>query len=112
MTNSIGDALTAFAIFGSGFGFWAYWLRLKSQQKMMEMQMKMSRGEPLSENKDVEITRLREEVARLRETTTQYDISIQHALEETQHRLAALETKTRVVSVPETPSVQRNGLGD
>lgn len=36
---------------------------------------------------------LREEVARLRDTSTQYDISIQHTLEDLQRRVEHLETR-------------------
>jgi len=42
-----------------------------------------------------EFEALRQEVARLRDTSTQYDISIQHTLEELQHRVSTLESKKR-----------------
>jgi TolA-binding protein len=46
-----------------------------------------------------EMEALRQEVARLRDTSTQYDISIQHSLEDMQRRLEFLENK-RSASTP------------
>lgn len=43
-----------------------------------------------------EFDSLRAEVARLRDTSTQYDISIQHSLEDMQNRLERLESKRAV----------------
>jgi hypothetical protein len=38
---------------------------------------------------------LRQEVARLRDTSTQYDISIQHTLDDLQYRVSTLESRKR-----------------
>ena len=40
---------------------------------------------------------LRDEIARLRDTSTQYDVSLQHALEDLQHRVASIEAAQRAV---------------
>jgi hypothetical protein len=40
-----------------------------------------------------ELQQLRTDMARLRDTTTQYDMSIQHTLEQVQIRIAALEAE-------------------
>lgn len=47
-----------------------------------------------------EFDSLRQEVARLRDTSTQYDISIQHTLEELHRRVEMLESSRRNGSVP------------
>ena len=46
-----------------------------------------------------DIQALRDEVARLRDTSTQYDISIQHSLEDMQQRLEFLERRLGVAAV-------------
>jgi TolA-binding protein len=45
-----------------------------------------------------EVETLRQELARLRDTSTQYDISIQHTLEDVQQRLERVEAKGSVSS--------------
>lgn len=45
-----------------------------------------------------EVETLRQEVARLRDTSTQYDISIQHTLEELHTRVANLESQRREIA--------------
>jgi hypothetical protein len=43
-----------------------------------------------------EITKLRDELSRLRDTTTQYDLSIQHTLDDVQRRLSFVESRPSV----------------
>jgi TolA-binding protein len=57
-----------------------------------------------------EIDAVRQEVARLRDTSTQYDISIQHTLEDMQQRLERLESRRPVVAQePEEQKVVARG---
>lgn len=51
-----------------------------------------------------EIEALRSELARLRDTSTQYDISIQHTLEELNTRVATLESQRRPNGVLAPPA--------
>ncbi len=61
---------------------------------------------------------LREELALLRDTCTKYDMSLQHALEEVQHRLEFLEARSGLASKTgerqssQTPEVLRVSSGD
>ncbi len=55
-----------------------------------------------------QVSMLRAELAQLRDTSTQYDMSLQNTLEETQHRLAFMEAKSR--GVPADQPVQPIGL--
>lgn len=50
-----------------------------------------------------QIQELRDELARLRDTSTQYDISIQHTLEDLQRRMQHVENKhaAGVVTIPD-----------
>ena len=53
----------------------------------------LGQGSAGSDSLRSEFDALRVELARLRDTSTQYDISIQHTLEDVQQRLARLESK-------------------
>jgi TolA-binding protein len=52
-------------------------------------------GTRLGDSLRDEFESLRQEVSRLRDTATQYDISIQHTLEDLQRRVARVETMVR-----------------
>ncbi len=55
-----------------------------------------------------ELQRLNDEMARLRDTSTQYDISIQHTLEDLQQRVAKLESRRSTgVAIPSTEEAQQ-----
>jgi hypothetical protein len=54
-----------------------------------------------------QIEALREELARLRDTSTQYDISIQHTLEDLQQRVTAIESRRRSSSAVVTEEEQQ-----
>ncbi|SRR5579883_652343 len=78
-------------VMGIGSEMWKNFLR--HQERKLEIKagsQKTADGSVLKQ-----IDALREEVARLRDTSTQYDISIQHTLEDLQHRLATLESSRR-----------------
>ena len=64
---------------------------LKSQERRMEMRLNAQQGQ----NEDVtrQIDGLRAEVARLRDTSTQFDMSLEHSVERLEERVGRIETK-------------------
>ncbi len=72
--------------------------------------MSMMRGSnqvPTSNASQETLDMLREDVARLRDTSTQHAMSLQNAMEEMQHRLDMVEAKTRSLPAP-SPMEQNN----
>jgi hypothetical protein len=57
-----------------------------------------------------EIEGLRQDLAQLRDTTTQYDVSIQHTLEELQQRVSHLETRGKPSASVETDQDTRQTM--
>jgi TolA-binding protein len=51
-------------------------------------------GQPEVEQLRLEVRALTQQIAQLRETSTQYDLSIQETLDESQRRLARLENRS------------------
>ena len=80
---------------------------LKSQERRLELRLRAQQGQ----NEDVtrQIEALRVELAALRDTTTQYDLTNDHVVQRLEERLGRLETRSAVtsVSMPEEPPVQR-----
>jgi len=78
-------------VLGIGSEMWKNFLQ--HQERRLEIKA----GTQTSVNSGVldQIEALREEVARLRDTSTQYDISIQHTLEELQQRVAFVESRVQ-----------------
>src|SRR5579862_3894160 len=68
--------------------------RFEERKHQMMFQDKSAGNESLQ----AEVETLRQEVARLRDTSTQYDISIQHTLEDMQQRLERVEGKRSVAA--------------
>ena len=61
------------------------------KQRMAQLERdKSMKGESSSE-----VALLREEIAKLRDTTTKYDISVEHAMQELSQRLAIVERRTQ-----------------
>lgn len=71
---------------------------LKHQERKAEIRDQSLRGGNNSLRAEIEA--LREELSRLRDTATQFDISIQHTLEELHTRVATLESQRRQNSIP------------
>lgn len=80
--------------------------RLEIEQSLRERGM-AGTSHDLADLKQ-QVSLLRAELAQLRDTSTQYDMSLQGSLEETQHRLAFMEAKARGAS-PDQP-VQPLGI--
>jgi hypothetical protein len=83
---------------------------LKSQERRMEMRLRAQQGQ----NEDVtrQLDALRAEVAALRDTSTQFDMSLEHNVERLEERVGRVETKVAAAPVAAPPSeeVQRVGL--
>lgn len=83
-------------IFGTPFaviGVVALWMYLKHQKDMFDR--KLFAQSQMSSQAYSEIIGLRQELAQLRDTSTQYDVSIQHSLEDLHHRVAHVEGTVR-----------------
>lgn len=86
---------------------------LKSQERRLELRLQAQQGK----NEDVtrQIEALRAEIAGLRDTSTQFDMSLEHSVERLEERVGRIETKMPSSTVhPASPSqpeeVQRVGL--
>ena len=75
---------------------------LKSVLRHRERKLEIMAGSKNAGNETVlqQIQTLRDEIARLRDTSTQYDISIQHTLDDLQHRMERVESKHVAFVVP------------
>jgi hypothetical protein len=86
---------------------WIVAIRTRHTERMAEI----SRAQASSEASSSEIAALREEVAKLRDTTTQYDLSVEHALQELNQRLAVVERGMRVKNPAQTEEAPPLRLG-
>jgi chromosome segregation ATPase len=88
--------LAIFFLFGTPFAVVAaltFRMYLKHQAEMLDR--KLLAQSLLTGQTQSEISALRQELAQLRDTSTQYDVSLQHSLEELQHRVATIEARNR-----------------
>lgn len=76
------------------------------KRKMGELQLQ--RDQLISRQIEVEFASLREEIRSLRDTTLQYDLSFDTALQQTEMRLARLESQARTQSL-EQQNVSSHG---
>lgn len=82
---------------------------LKSQERRLELQMQAQQGQ--NEAAAQQIAALRQEVAALRDTSTQFDLSLEHSVQRVEERLGRVETKTAAqVARPTTHAEQPLGL--
>lgn len=83
---------------------------LKSQERRMEMRLNAQQGK----NEDVthQIDALRAEIAGLRDTSTQFDMSLEHTVERLEERVGRVETKAapRPATVSQPEESQPLGL--
>jgi hypothetical protein len=95
------DIISVVLIFGLPFaviGVVALGMYLKHQAAMFDR--KLFAQSQISGQTSTEIAALRQELAQLRDTSTQYDVSLQQSLEELQHRVATIEARNRNSSAP------------
>ncbi len=85
---------------------------LKSQERRIELRLKAQKGQNGETIKQLEA--LRTEIAALRDTTTQYDLTNDKIVERLEERLGRIEAKSAQRYTPEAAPedvIQRNGLG-
>ncbi len=94
--------------------FWGYkgWLRHKERE--MELRAMGRLPQLASRQSNVELRRLSEELGRLRDTSTQYDLTVERELKELRERVVFLEGKLRETqsqpfpNAASAPAVARN----
>jgi len=88
---------------------------LKSQERRLTLRLKAEKGQ----NSDIakQLEALRAEIAALRDTTTQYDMTNDRIVQRLEERISRVETKAAVApgrssqGLSQEEPVQRNGLG-
>ena len=75
-----------------GIGSGIVQLVLKSSERRMELRLKAQKGQNADIVKQIEA--LRAEIAALRDTTTQYDMTNDHVVQRLEERLSRIEIKT------------------
>lgn len=75
---------------------------LKSQERRLELRLQAQQGK----NEDItrQLDALRAEVAALRDTSTQFDMSLEHSVERLEERVGRVETKVAAAPVAASPS--------
>lgn len=82
---------------------------LKSQERRMELQMQAQQGQ--NDAAAQQIAALRQEVAALRDTSTQFDMSLEHNVQRLEERMGRVETKAAAQAARSvSPSEQTAGL--
>ena len=80
---------------------------IKSQERRLEIRLRAQQGQ----NEDVtrQVEALRAEIASLRDTSTEFDMSLEHAVERLEERVGRMETKGAVMPTtpPQNEQVQR-----
>jgi hypothetical protein len=71
-----------------------------SQERRLEMRLRLQQGQ----SSDVmgQIAALRQEIIALRDTSTQFDVSLEHTVQRLDERLGRLETKAIIPSTTST----------
>ncbi len=91
-----------------GIGSGIVQLVLKSSERRMELRLKAQKGQSSDVVKQIEA--LRAEIAALRDTTMQYDMTNDQIVQRLEERLSRIEIKTAARSASEEP-LQRTRLG-
>lgn len=78
-----------------------------SQEKRLEMRLRLQQGQ--SDAVTQQIAALRAEIAALRDTSTQFDVSLEQSVQRLEDRLSRLETKSTTTPAHDEPT-QRVGL--
>jgi hypothetical protein len=99
-----GDFIGLIAVLGVfGIPIVAIWTSHK--QKIVEMQMKLLQQGDASVHASIEA--LRQEVQQLKDTTMQYDLSFDNALQRMEQRVEGLERRVNEVNSKQTVSIGR-----
>jgi hypothetical protein len=100
-------------VFGVGGETVKQWLRSRERQLELRLQMAQEQNNKAGKADGsvmAEVAALRAELASLRDTSTQYDISIEHTMQRIEQRVGRLETKSAVVPV-KAPEEEPQRLG-
>ena len=82
---------------------------LKSQERRLELQLQAQQGR--NDEVAAQIAALRREIAALRDTSTEFDMSLEHAVQRLEGRLGRLETKSAAQSAATPEEIpQRVGV--
>lgn len=82
---------------------------LKSQERRLELQMQAQQGQ--NDAAAQQIAALRQEVAALRDTSTQFDVSLEHNVQRLEERMERVETKAAAQAArPASFAEQQIGL--
>lgn len=79
---------------------------LRSQEHRLEMKLRLQEGK--SNSSQAEIDALRREIAALRDTSTQFDVSLSSSVERLEQRMGRVETKvaaSNASAIDETQTV-------
>jgi TolA-binding protein len=106
MDATLGSVLGILVVCGAPTVMFVGYHFAKTRERIARMQLEARKtpDQDLAQQLDA----LRQEVARLRDTSTQFDVSHDHALERIDQRLRSVESKTAsTISIPaEPPSLQ------
>ena len=83
---------------------------LKSQERRLELRLQAQQGK--NEEVTQQLASMRAEIAGLRDTSTQFDMSLEHTVQRLEEKVARLESKGQIPTIP-TPTMeetQRVGL--
>lgn len=80
---------------------------LKSQERRLELQMQQGQNEAAAQQIDA----LRQEVAALRDTSTQFDVSLEHNVQRLEDRMGRVEIKTASAQAAPPASHTEQPLG-
>jgi predicted nucleic acid-binding Zn-ribbon protein len=82
---------------------------LNSQERRLELRLQAQQGQNTAVTE--QIAALRQELAALRDTSTQFDVSMEQNVQRLEDRLGRLETKSTVQSITPSEEIpQRVGL--
>lgn len=82
---------------------------LKSQERRLELQMQAQQGR--NDAAAQQIDALRQEVAALRDTSTQFDVSLEHNVQRLEDRMGRVEIKTASAQAAPPASHTEQPLG-
>ncbi|MBV9849740.1 MAG: hypothetical protein JO250_08730 [Armatimonadetes bacterium] len=82
---------------------------LQSQERRLEMRLQNQQGQ--NDAVVQQLAALRAEVAGLRDTSTQFDLSLENSMQRLEERVSRLEIKAAVPSVTPQPDAPRQTVG-
>jgi TolA-binding protein len=90
-------------VMGIGIGMLKIWSKHQLQMATIRSTTRVE----LDQTAQSQFDELRNEIAQLRDTTTKYDMSVEHALQEVRHRLATLESRNGAAYSPATKAAEQ-----